>query len=828
MNRKQRRAARNHGQPGRPVIRSQTHELFASALQNEKAGRAAEAARLYECILNVEPRHVESLQNLGAIAIDAGRADIAIDLLGRALVVQPSSADLHFNLAIALRQSGRPAEVVANCRRALAIKPDHAAAHSLLAEMLLLQGDAAEAMASCRRVLASVPNHVDCLTTLAIALVEEGDFEQARHHFERALALQPGNARAQYACGNLHFQQGDMARAADCYLEAMKTRPDDAPVHGRFYTALKALSEFDALAACYETFLAARPGFVPGYNYLALAHLSKGDVVQALDVVRRGFGIDETKHGKAIIAQCLRLVPVAADGELRSLVVRALTEPWMRPMLLAPQCVAMIRANEAIVACIARAVAAWPASPPTEQLFGGSGLRAMAHDEVLRAYLENSRVVTLDIEQLLTAVRRTLLEAAMAARLDTEPDEHTLAFYCALARQCFITEYAFLHSDEDMSRVERLRQALDDALRADAPVLPIQLAALASYMPLRLLSEAGRLLARAWPQPIEALLTQQVREPAEERRLRETIPALTPIEDHVSVAVRSQYEDNPYPRWVAAPTLDSPAPVNGRLRATFPQAEFSPLRTEGTVELLIAGCGTGQTVVDYANRFAGTRTLAIDLSLTSIAYAKRKVEALGLRHVEFAQADILKLGSLGRMFDVINCSGVLHHLGEPEAGWRVLLSLLKPNGFMCVGLYSEIARVHYVAAQKWIAEKGYGGSPDEIRRFRRDFIAAEASVMRAAVLDCSDFYSLSECRDLLFHVQEHRITIPALKALLGRLDLRFIGFDVEDPVRQDYARRFPDDVAQTDLDCWHVFEQENPRTFIGMYQFWVQKAGGAG
>jgi hypothetical protein len=88
----------------------------------------------------------------------------------------------------------------------------------------------------------------------------------------------------------------------------------------------------------------------------------------------------------------------------------------------------------------------------------------------------------------------------------------------------------------------------------------------------------------------------------------------------------------------------------------------------------------------------------------------------------------------------------------------------------------------------------------------------------------NDFFSTSECRDLLFHVQEHQLTIPQIKAFLADTNLAFLGF--ANPPAQAYRARFPDDPAMTNLDHWHTFETENPLTFVNMYQFWVQKPGG--
>ena len=72
----------------------------------------------------------------------------------------------------------------------------------------------------------------------------------------------------------------------------------------------------------------------------------------------------------------------------------------------------------------------------------------------------------------------------------------------------------------------------------------------------------------------------------------------------------------------------------------------------------------------------------------------------------------------GQTFDVIEAGGVLHHLDDPFAGWRVLIELLRPGGFMYLGLYSALGRQHIVNVRQLIAERGYRSSPDDIRRFR--------------------------------------------------------------------------------------------------------------
>jgi hypothetical protein len=81
---------------------------------------------------------------------------------------------------------------------------------------------------------------------------------------------------------------------------------------------------------------------------------------------------------------------------------------------------------------------------------------------------------------------------------------------------------------------------------------------------------------------------------------------------------------------------------------------------------------------------------------------------------------------------------------------------------------------------------------------------------------------MSECRDLLFHVQEHQFSILQIADFLRESGFTFLGF--ETPARNSYLRRFPDDRAATNLANWAIFEAENPSTFATMYQFWIQSA----
>jgi hypothetical protein len=80
------------------------------------------------------------------------------------------------------------------------------------------------------------------------------------------------------------------------------------------------------------------------------------------------------------------------------------------------------------------------------------------------------------------------------------------------------------------------------------------------------------------------------------------------------------------------------------------------------------------------------------------------------------------------------------------------------------------------------------------------------------------------CRDLCFHVKEHRYTLPLLSKLLDDLNLRFLGFSLPVNIKNDYATKYPTDSLQLDLSNWHQYEEANPSTFREMYQFWLARA----
>jgi SAM-dependent methyltransferase len=472
--------------------------------------------------------------------------------------------------------------------------------------------------------------------------------------------------------------------------------------------------------------------------------------------------------------------------------------------------------NPDLAGCIGRTMQQ-PALPVRAGVLNAGDIAALANDILLRCAMQTCLLRGVELEFLLTHLRFALLRLAQREDIaSTSMSDEIIALFCALAQQCFINEYVYARDANEVDEAGRLRERLSAHVAAGDAAPPLLLAAVAAYVPLAGLREAKALLAAGGPRYVVDLLTQQIGEPLEEAADFGAIPALTGVDDATSREVMAQYGENPYPRWIFDPLSITSVPS----KAGTATAAAAP-------DILIAGCGTGRHAFHVAQQWPQAHILAIDISRPSLAYARRKTREAALQNIEYGQADILNLGAIGRTFDRIEAIGVLHHLADPGAGWRVLLSLLKPSGTLRIGLYSELARQSIVAARHAIAAAGHAATADGIRALRQSIIRDRSEPRWQFLLaNAEDFYCTSGCRDLFFNVMEHRFTIPQIQALLAELGLEFLGFELDDAAIEDFQRSYPAPEAHTNLDHWHAFEQARPQTFRHMYVFSVRKYAG--
>jgi tetratricopeptide (TPR) repeat protein/2-polyprenyl-3-methyl-5-hydroxy-6-metoxy-1,4-benzoquinol methylase len=756
----------------------------------EEQGRIAEAMARYDAAVQADARCARAHLNRGNILLFRAQLEEARSAYQLALACDPQYAAAYFNLGNLNCRAGKYELALHDYQMATDIKRDFADAFVAMGNALDSLGRSAEAAAS----------------------------------YARALVINPAYAEAHFNLGVLAATQGRPDEAVTSLRRAVEIRPGFASAHLALGRALNSLGRLDAAEASLRRALSIEPESAEILCNLAMTLRLRGKSTEAVQLTMRALTHALTWTTKTAFASCVaRTGFMTNDLQIRATLTTAITETWGTPYELCPPALALIMLNQSIARCVRRANESWPARLPKAALFGADGLPTLAADRLLHALLEATPVTSLEFECFLTCSRHALLETASSKQAPDPSDIAALQFYAALTRQCFVNEYIYECDDSERLAAAACRAKLLELLDAGAAVPLFLLLAVAAYFPLYSLRDPTRLLAADLPGPVDDVLRQQIREPLEERALRAGVECLTMITSGVSEQVRDQYEQNPYPRWMKLPIQRQALHFNEELRRTLPLGRFTPMPNDTAPEVLVAGCGTGGHSIFFAHRFRGARVLAIDLSLNSISYAKRKTQELGIPNVEYAQADILKLGDISRTFDIITSAGVLHHLADPFHGWRILLSRLRPGGFMDLGFYSQVARRHVVKVRELIAASGYASTVDDIRRFRQDRALWNTSAELQCLSSSPDFYSTSECRDLLFHAQEHRLSLGQIESFLSDLGLHFIGFELDAGVLNQYRARFADDPTATDLRNWGRLEADNPDTFAAMYRFWIQK-----
>ena len=432
------------------------------------------------------------------------------------------------------------------------------------------------------------------------------------------------------------------------YQQALAFRPDFAEAHSNLGTALRDQGKVDEAVARFRRALGLNPGYAEAHCNLGKALMEEGDLIEALRAIQRSIEIEESQNAKILFVQGVRTLNFIPYGvDLRRNLIRALSEAWGRPIDVAKFSASLLKVNGATGACIKRGPAHGRGVCRRKRCSAPPSSPRFVMIDLFRCLLESTFICDIELERFLTASRFTMLGAASAGVNSHQIEENALRFFCALAHQCFINEYIFVYMDGEIEQARRLRALLIEALVSGTSIPELWLVAVAAYFPLASLPKAELILDRLWSAPVAELVARQVQEWQDEQQLQTSVQRLTPIDDDVSLLVKQQYEESPYPRWMKAAPVGKATTIDGYLRRQFPLVSFRNIE-KGAVEILVAGCGTGQHSIETAQRFAGAQVLAVDLSLTSLCYAKRKTREVGLNNIEYAQADILRLKSIGR------------------------------------------------------------------------------------------------------------------------------------------------------------------------------------
>jgi 2-polyprenyl-3-methyl-5-hydroxy-6-metoxy-1,4-benzoquinol methylase/Tfp pilus assembly protein PilF len=671
----------------------------------------------------------------------------------------------------------------------------------------------------CTVILQVVPNHINAINLLGVVAQQIDRNELAVGQFQKAINIDNSIAFLYYNLATSLYPLGQIDDVVKALKRAIAIQPNYVEAYSSLGNALTDLGKLEEAVLCLEKAISIKPDYADSHTNLGNALKQQGKPEEAVTSYQKAISIKpENDIYWAAFAQCVKNMNFTHCNEsFFTLLFQTLNQPNVSPQDISGAVIRALKCHTTFSDAL-KISSSGQVDKNIDYL-----TEQLATIPLLLRLIELCVIKDVDVEQLLTQTRRAVLNN-ISSKNDTTK---SLPFYAALAMHCFTNEYVFSESVDEKTKVEHLQKQVELLICNDKIVPAKWIALLAAYRPLHSFSWSGKLLENEdLSKEMQKLIIKQIKEPLEEKALGLEIPSLAEIKDTVSKAVRNQYEVNPYPRWIRISTGSRPMGIKQLLQNLKLNININEQNFPENLDILDAGCGTGRFILAERSRLLNCSILAVDLSLSSLSYAKRKSQEMGVTNIEYLHGDILELNNLAQTFDIITSMGVLHHMDDPLQGWKVLVDLLRPKGLMKIGLYSKIARQNIIEAKRVIAEKKYTTSPDDIRKCRKEIIDTVHNVDSEIIktLNFRDFFSLSECRDLLFHVQEHQFTLPQIDITLKNLGLRFIGFEMQDSrVMNNFKKTYPEKSAIFSLSLWNKFEIQNPDIFSGMYQFWVQK-----
>ncbi len=664
-------------------------------------------------------------------------------------------------------------------------------------------------------ILKIEPNHIEAICYLATIFAQTKKTNSAKTLFLKANTINPNNPSINNNLGNIYLELGESQKALKYYEKAIKLKPDYADSHLNLGIAFKSLKKYQQAIICIQKAIKIQPDNIRSYNILGRILKELGEYNKSISCYEKSIQIDPnnviTLNSILDLFTSIQFSNLTLNNSksIKNLIIFLFKKNNINHNQIFHNAKLLIYIDES--------------QQEIEKIINSDSLllnnkviQKLLKEEFLHLMLQKSFIRDRFLEVLITKIRKELLFLLKKENLNILNQYYD--FIISLAEQSFLNEYVFFQSDEEVKLITNLEKKLLNNLENNE----IKIAILGSYIPLHKSENIKKKLLNYTSKSdlFNDMIKMQIKDYLEEIKLKDQIKSIKIITDDVSKKVRNQYEENPYPRWRCAnKTLIANflLHLNNDIKPNIIKFNNNFLNPS----VLIAGCGTGQQIIN-AIGYKNANIIGVDLSLASLAYAKRKIDEIGVKNVKFLHGDILHLENLNRKFDVIECGGVLHHMNEPLEGLKVLIDLLEPHGFLKLGLYSEISREHIVKIRKFIKNKNFQNTEKDIRNCREAVLKQKEDISLYKVVDNYDFYSTSSTRDLIFHVNEHRFTIPEIFKILKNFDLEFLGF-ANPFFKKKYLQSFPDDKNNLSLDNWNKFEIKNPDAFKGMYQFWVKK-----
>ncbi len=642
-----------------------------------------------------------------------------------------------------------------------------------------------------------------------VILKDLGKLEEAELSTRKAIELKPDMAEAHTNLGTILKGLGKLKEAEKSQRKAIEINPGFAMAHFNLGNILRDLGKSQEAEKSYRKEIELNPGF-------ADAHFNLGIILDELN--RPGEALkcflNQSDTSLEEINKCLYISLFLKRTDPNSLAIEDLR--YIFNILINKDSIP----HDILFNSFNRLYQIESLLNPdnSNKILESKDFQIFSNDQILMKSLERIVFKSQSWEIMLSKIRKEICYVLANEKRDLEDIESK--FLISLAHQCFINEYVFYFSKEELEYTEKIIKKLNKSEENKELIL-----ILGCYYPLYKLTDRIPSLKSFKSSDIgmNKLLKLQILDPLKEQELSKKIKRIGNINDEISKRVLNQYEKRPFPAWRNAFDYhklqkDAYQKINDDIKPNFINTSFKSKK----LKILIAGCGTGQQVLQ-ATAYKNSQITAIELSLSSLAYAKRKINEIGINNVGLIQMDILELSLMKEKFDLIECTGVLHHMKDIDKGLKALLQVLDDNGFLKLGLYSKKARRKIQSARDYIKSEKIEVNEKNLREFRMSIINGCLPELKSYIRQPL-FYTMSGIEDLFFHTQEHQFNLHEIQDMLEKNKLNFHGFMLPKDIKSKYKKYFPEDKTQTNLQNWGKFEEKYTRTFAGMYNFWVSKS----
>ena len=508
----------------------------------------------------------------------------------------------------------------------------------------------------------------------------KGNFTDAIQNYKKAVKLNPNFFESYCNLGNSFRAIGNYKESIDNYNHALKLNKDNPYVHYNLGVVLFDNNELHAAIKSYKNAITINPNYFEAYCNLGNCYQKTGNLFLAIDSYLKSFKINPNYDLNYInIGLCLRDISLLQPIQgIEKILIKILKfKKYVPAKYIVRAVISVIKFDKSFYNLIN--------DNDLEKYNVNFVLEKITKNFLLVELMKSCTIPDPKIENFLLKVRFIILKNL----LKLENNDQALEFTRALATQCFLNEYIYVENSVETQLILNVEKSIKQTFDMGMTPNLLLVSILASY---RQLSELEQCNYFEKIPHIPDLVEKHIIEVKKEEMIKKTISKSSGIIDSVSIKVKNQYEENPYPRWDNLYLNTTEKSIQQLMKESRIKVPNKSIFFCKKPNILIAGCGTGEHSIRTALRFKDCKILAIDLSLSSLAFAIRKSKELNITNIEYLQSDLLDITKLKMKFDIIECCGVLHHMKRPLLGWKSLCNSLKPNGLLKIALYSKKAR----------------------------------------------------------------------------------------------------------------------------------------